>query len=242
MSTAHTYNNRKHPHGFPLSSINLCPLPLAVPVLIFIVALAGVRQHGHTSVFTVRAVRIVILVLVQLLQGNIRVLVDDGRQRGRQAGEGLQRRSGLLELLAGLHAALQFGLACLLPVPQAAEHPAVQQKHDGTGHEKRADGGVDHVVVVLQLALAVVPVGDVVDAEHHGRCHRQRQDPCGGKQDNLALVHVLAVVIERDGYRDEPAVNGTECYGKGHAIDKTSIKTHGWTPCVHQQLSHWLSF
>lgn len=71
----------------------------------------------------------------------------------------------MLQLPAGLDAAAQFDLAGLLPALQPAENPGVEQHHDGTGDVKGAHRGINHVVVVLQFALAGVAVRNVVDAE-----------------------------------------------------------------------------
>lgn len=71
----------------------------------------------------------------------------------------------MLQLPAGLDAAAQFDLTRLLPALQPAENSKVEQDHDGTGDEEGADRGVNHVVVVLQFALAGVAVRHVVDAK-----------------------------------------------------------------------------
>ena len=110
----------------------------------------------------------------------------------------------MLQLPAHLDAGLELGLAGLLPAPQPPEHGEVEQQHDGAGDEEGADGGVDDVVVILQLALAGVAPGHAVDAEHDGGRHGQGQEPGGGQQHDLTVVHVFAVVVQGYGHGDEP--------------------------------------
>lgn len=77
----------------------------------------------------------------------------------------------MLEFPASLDAVPQLGLASLLPAPKTPENSKVEEQHDGTGDEEGADGGVHHIVIILQLAFAGVAWGDIIgiiDAKHDG--------------------------------------------------------------------------
>lgn len=112
----------------------------------------------------------------------------------------------MLQLPAGLDAAAQPQLAGLLPALQAAEYPGVEQHHDGTGDVEGAHRGVDHIVVVLQLAVARVALRHLVDAKDNRRGNSQGQQPSGRQQQQLPLVYVFTVVIEWDRYSNEPVI------------------------------------
>lgn len=74
----------------------------------------------------------------------------------------------MLQLPTGLDAAAQFDLTRLLPVFQPAKHAEVKQDHDGAGEEEGADGGIHHIVIVLQFTLTGVTVRHIVDTKDDG--------------------------------------------------------------------------
>lgn len=77
----------------------------------------------------------------------------------------------MLKLTASLDALHQLGLTGLLPAAEAMEHPTVKQEHNGAREEKRADGRVHYIVVILQLAHFWVTVWDIVYAKNDGGGH-----------------------------------------------------------------------
>ena len=95
------------------------------------------------------------------------------------------------------------------PAPKAAEHPVVQEEHDGARHEEGAHGGVHHKVVVLQLAHAGVAPRHPVEAEDDGAGHHERQHPGGGDEGQLAHTELVPVVFERHHHGDV-SVKGKE--------------------------------
>lgn len=208
-----TYNNRKHLHGLPLTAVDLGSLP---PLLRAVVEFDLSKADGsHWSVSVVRGVEVLVHGYeVGLFVWSLRQfpLYDRG-QRWRQRGQRRQRGGdggGLLQLTTRLNTVPQLGSSGLFPAPEPTEHSTVQQQHDGTGDEEGADGGVDDVVVVLQFALPAVTTGHVVDAECDGRGHGHGQDPGGRQKDGLTQVHVLPVVVQRDGHGDKSAGQTTK--------------------------------
>lgn len=191
-----THNDRKHLHGLPLAAVDLCSLPSTRVGVEF-----NIREaDGGQRAFALWRVEGPLRRWEggRLIQHVGLFPLDDRWQRRRQGGQWRERSGGLLKLAAGLDAVPQLGLPRLFPAPQAVEHAAVQQQHDGTGDEEGAHRRVQDVVVIFQFALARVSAWHVVDAEDDRWGHGQGHDPGGRQQHRLPQVHVLPVIVEWD--------------------------------------------
>lgn len=198
-----THDDRKHLHGLPFAAVDFGSLPSArVRVEM---DLCEADRWYRRSILRGGKGWFWGWEVGHLIQSLCWFPLYDGRQGRRQRGQRRQRGRGLLELTAGLDAVPQLGFARFLPAPQASEHAAVQQQHDGTGDEEGAHRGVQDVVIVLQFTLSGVAARHVVDAKYDGGRHRQSQDPSGRQQHGLSQVHMLPVVVEWYQHRDEPA-------------------------------------
>lgn len=178
-----TDHDWQHPHGLLLPAVDLGPLPT--------VSWVGVVEVGVGESLDP--------IVHHIVHGVGRAGVGAALPWLQPTLLPLNEAAGVVELpVDPINAAPQLGLPRFLPALESSEHGAVQHQHDRAGDEEGADGGVDNVVVILQLTQGGVPVWDIVEAEDDWGSYGEGEDPGGGEQDHLPQVDLAPVVVQRD--------------------------------------------